>query len=64
MPDDAEFIEKCELELWEIVHKMHRAGVRFAVVHGIFQEMIKTLEMQGYCEDWLYQFNPPPDAPE
>ena len=62
MPDDADLIEQCELELWEIVYKMHRAGVRFAVVHSIFQEMIKTLEMQGYTEDWLAQFNQPPDA--
>lgn len=59
MPDDADLIESCELELWEIVHKMHRAGVRFAVVHGIFQEMVKTLEMQGYTEDWLSTFNKP-----
>ena len=54
--DNADLIEQSELELWQIVSKMHKAGVRFEIVHSIFQEMIKTLEMQGYCENWLNQF--------
>ena len=55
--DNADFIEVCELELWDIINKMHRAGVRFSVVNGILQEITETLELQGYCEDWLSQFN-------
>ena len=55
--DDTDFIEVCELELWNIINKMHRAGVRFSVVNGILREITKTLELQGYCEDWLSQFN-------
>jgi len=55
--DDTDFIGVCELELWNIINKMHRAGVRFSVVNGILQEITKTLELQGYCEDWLSQFN-------
>lgn len=61
MPDNAELIESCELELWQIVYKMHRAGVRFSIVHGILQEMVQTLEMQGYTEDWLSQNMPKSD---
>ena len=57
MPDDADLIEQCEIDIWQIVDKMHKAGVRYSIVHGIFQEMIKTLEMQGYCENWLSQYN-------
>ena len=53
--DDTDFIGVCELELWNIINKMHRAGVRFSVVNGILQEITKTLELQGYCEDWLSQ---------
>uniref|UniRef100_A0A6M3KZW2 Uncharacterized protein n=1 Tax=viral metagenome TaxID=1070528 RepID=A0A6M3KZW2_9ZZZZ len=59
MPDPADLIEQCEINLWQIVYKMHRAGVRYEVVHGIFQEMIKALEIQGYCEDWLLKYMPP-----
>jgi len=55
MPDDADLIEQSELDIWEIVFKMRQGGVRFSIVHGIFQEMIKTLETQEYCQDWLTQ---------
>ena len=54
--DNADIIEQSELDLWQIVYKMHKAGVRFEIVHGIFQELIKTLELQGYTENWLNQF--------
>ena len=55
--DNADLIETCELELWQTVYKMHRAGVRFEVVYQIFVEITKTLELQGYCEDWLETHN-------
>lgn len=57
MPDNADLIEQYELELWNIVYRMHRDGIRFAVTHGILQELVKTLDIQGYCEDWLNQYN-------
>ena len=56
MPDNADFIEKCEMELWDIATKMHKSGVRYEIIHGIFQEMIKTLELQGYTENWLNKY--------
>ena len=59
MPDNAALIAQCEIDLWQIVYKLHKAGVRFKVVHDIFQEMINTLAIQGSCEDWLDRFNPP-----
>ena len=57
--DDADFIEKSEDEIWQIINKMHSEGVRFEVVHSILKEMVKTLELQAYCEQWLSEFNKP-----
>lgn len=56
MVDNVNKIEEYELEFWNIVYRMHKDGIRFEVVHGIMQEMVKTLEMQGYCENWLSQY--------
>jgi len=56
MVDNADAIEKYELELWNTIYKMHRDGIRFEVCRQTMQEMIKTLELQGYCENWLGQF--------
>ena len=53
MVDPADFIEKCELDLWDIVNKMRRSKVRCEIIYGILLEMTKTLEMQGYVEGWL-----------
>ena len=59
MVDDANLIEQSELELWGIVNKMHKAGVRYEIIFGILQEMVKTLEMQGYCENWMTKYGKP-----
>ncbi len=56
MPDDVEYIAKCEDELWQIIDKMHKR-VRFEVIHSIMQEMVKTLELQGYSENWLSTYS-------
>ena len=51
--DDADLIEKFEAELWDIVCKMHKDGIRFEIIKSILEEMVKTLEMQGYVENWM-----------
>ncbi len=56
MVDDVEYIAKCEDELWQIIDKMHKR-VRFEVIHSIMIEMAKTLEIQGYSEEWMNQHN-------
>ena len=61
MPNNIELIEKSESELWEIINRMHREGVRYKIVYGILEEIVKTLEIQGYAEQWLEH---PPDAPQ
>uniref|UniRef100_A0A6M3KCD3 Uncharacterized protein n=1 Tax=viral metagenome TaxID=1070528 RepID=A0A6M3KCD3_9ZZZZ len=58
MPDPADLIEQAELDLWAIVDRLHKAKVRYEVVHQIFVEITKILEIQGYTEDWLSQYNP------
>jgi len=58
MSDNTELIEQCEDEIWRAIAKMHRAGVRYKVVHFILSEMVKTLGIQGYCEEWFEQFLP------
>lgn len=57
MPDPTELIEECELEIWNIIHRLHRGGVKYSIVHSMFNEIIKTLEMKGYADDWLNKFN-------
>ena len=59
MVDNADLIEKAEDEIWQIIAKMHKANVRYEVVHQIFVEITKTLELQGYAENWLTQYNEP-----
>ena len=61
MPNNIELIEKSESELWEIINRMHREGVRYKIVHLILEEIVKTLEIQEYAEQWLEH---PPDAPQ
>ena len=51
--DDADLIEQSELDIWEIINKLHNAGVRYSIVHSILEEMVKTLDIQGYAEQWL-----------
>jgi len=51
--DNADFIESCELQLWGIVYKMHKAGVRYSIIHEILKDMISVLEIQDYCEKWF-----------
>jgi len=58
LPDSAEFIERCEDELWCTIAKMRKGGVRYKVIHMILNDMIKVLDIQGYCEDWLDKFLP------
>lgn len=58
MPDNADFIEQCELDIWQIIAKMHKNGVRYAIVQFILSDVVKTLELQGYCEDWLGKYMP------
>ena len=53
MPNDVEVIKKFESELWGIVQAMHKGGIRYTVIYSILQEMVKTLEVQGYAEQWI-----------
>ena len=57
--DDADRIEQAELDIWDTIYKLHKAGVRFEVIHFMMVEMVKTLEMQGYAEQWLSEYNKP-----
>lgn len=57
MVDNVDAIEKAEQELWQIIEKMHKQGVRYSVVHFILAEIVKTLELQSYTEDWLEMYN-------
>ena len=57
MVDNADLIEQAEGELWQIIQRLHNAKVRYEVVHQIFVEITKTLEIQGYAEEWLLRHN-------
>lgn len=59
--DNADLIEKYELELWQTIARMHKSGIRYAVVAFVMKEICTTLEVQGYCEDWLNKYLPVED---
>lgn len=57
--NNADKIEKAELDIWDIIYKMHKADVRFEIIHRMMVEMVKTLEMMGYVENWMETYNRP-----
>ena len=57
MVDPVEIIAQSEDEIWQVIARMHKAGVRYTVVYQMLIEIVKTLEIQGYAEGWLSQFN-------
>jgi len=56
--DNADLVETSEQDIWGIVERMRKSGVRYETIHFILQETIKTLEMQAYCEGWAEQNMP------
>ena len=57
--DNVELIEKFEHDLWRLISKAHKDGISFETAHYILQEMVKSLDIMGYSEDWLKQFLSP-----
>ena len=55
MLDNANLIEEYERALWKMIQEMHKANIKYEVIHFILSEMVKTLEIQGYAENWLNQ---------
>ena len=55
--DNADLIERYEQELWSIISQMHRDGIRFEVIHFVVSEIVKSLEMKAYVENWLNSYN-------
>lgn len=53
MLDNPELIEKYEIELWQLIARMHSDGLKYDTVHFIFEEAVKALGLQAHCENWL-----------
>ena len=53
MPDNPALIEYYEDELWQVINRMHRAGLSYANILFIMEEALKSLKLQAYCENWL-----------
>ena len=51
--DNADQIAEFELEILETISRMHYAGIRFEAIHFILSGIVKNLELQGNCENWL-----------
>ena len=52
--DDADFIERCEIRIWDILYEMHRKGVRYQILQQLFQDISKDLELKALAETlWL-----------
>ena len=57
--DDPELIEKYEREVWCLISRMRADNIRYSVVHSLFQDIVKDLELRGYSEDWLEEYTIP-----
>jgi len=53
MPDNADLIEKYELELQELIQRMHKEGISYQTICFVLTEVIKNLDLMAYCENWL-----------
>jgi len=51
--DNPDLIEKYELELLELIQRMHRDGISYQTIYFVLTEVIKNLDLMAYCENWL-----------
>jgi len=51
--DNPKVIEKYELELQELIQRMHRDGISYQTICFVLTEVIKNLKLMAYCEKWL-----------
>ena len=51
--DNPDLIEKYELELLELIQRMHRDGISYQTICFVLTEVIKNLDLMAYCENWL-----------
>ena len=56
MPDNAELIERYELELQELIQRMHKEGISYQTMLFVLTEVIKNLDLRAYCEKWLAMY--------
>jgi len=56
MPDNADLIEKYELELQELIQRMHKDGINYSTILFLLQETVKNLDLMAYCEKWLAMY--------
>ena len=53
MPDNPDLIERYELELQELIQRMHKDGIAYPTICFVLTEAIKNLDLMAYCEKWL-----------
>ena len=53
MPNDADLIEQAEDEVWQIIERMHKAGVRYEVLDWMFENIWRSLIMKNQAENYL-----------
>ena len=62
MPDNANLIESSQDEIFQIVEKLHKAGVRYSAIYYMLMELVKGLDTQSYAEEWLRMYNRPDET--
>ena len=53
MPAHPNLIERYELELQELIQRMHKEGISYQTMLFVLTEVIKNLDLMAYCEKWL-----------
>ena len=56
--DNPDLIERYELELQELIQRMHKDEIRHEVIRDVFQNMTNCLDTMAYAEGWLSQTRP------
>jgi len=51
--DNADLIEQYEIELQQLIARMHSDGLRYEVIKDLFETTTKNLGLQSHCENWL-----------
>jgi len=51
--DDPELIERFEIELQQLIARMHSGGLRYEAIKDIFEFITKNLSLPAHCENWI-----------
>jgi len=51
--DNADLIELYEIEIQQLIARMHSSGIRYEVIKDVFEFITKNLSLPAHCENWI-----------